>query len=124
MSESKVLNSIKQRILNGSFNANEAMKMINRLELQEAKNPAFKKFVPTNFEASPPPKEWFELGAKLKKAKAQIKCPGCGVIYEVDYIHRFPVICLKPGCNAEYMQPIHDISSPEFIRQAAYRCRG
>jgi DNA-directed RNA polymerase subunit RPC12/RpoP len=63
----------------------------------------------------------FEFGYQAAE-KIKIQCPGCGVVYEVDYIHRFPVNCLN--CNAEYMQPIHDISNPEYIRQAAYRCRG
>lgn len=55
--------------------------------------------------------------------KTQIKCPGCGVIYEVPRVWiECITICVQ--CKAEYMQPIHDISNPEFIRQAAYRCRG
>lgn len=66
----------------------------------------------------------FEFGYQAAE-KIKIQCPGCGVVYEVDYIAVYDfVICLNPNCGAEYSQRIHNVANPEFIRQAAYRCRG
>jgi len=54
--------------------------------------------------------------------KTEIKCPRCDIVYEVDDALKEIVTCLKCGCS--YLQAIHDVNRPEFIRQAAYRCRG
>lgn len=54
--------------------------------------------------------------------KAKIKCPGCGVTYEVEKMETYAIRCMD--CGAEYLQPIHNINNPEFIRAAAYRCGG
>ena len=58
--------------------------------------------------------------ATLQKTK--IKCPGCGVTYEVDKVIYSTVTC--QDCGAEYLQFIHNVDRPEWIRQALYRCRG
>jgi ribosomal protein S27E len=58
---------------------------------------------------------------KVKK-EIEIKCPGCGVAYEVLELEKKPVKCMD--CGAEYLQPIRNTANPEFIRAAAYRCKG
>lgn len=58
----------------------------------------------------------------LFQRKIKIKCPGCGVVYEVERMEGKPVNCQR--CGAEYLQAIHNVDNPEFIRAAAYRCRG
>jgi ribosomal protein S27E len=64
---------------------------------------------------------------KIKSAqqlpkKTKIKCPGCGVTYEVTKMETYTIRCMD--CGAEYLQAIHNVDNPEFIRAAAYRCRG
>jgi hypothetical protein len=58
----------------------------------------------------------------LEDKKIEIKCPECGVTYEVIEPDKKPVKCMD--CGTEYLQPIHNTANPEFIRTAAYRCRG
>lgn len=54
--------------------------------------------------------------------KYTIKCPQCGVVYETKILEKTIVRCMD--CGAEYLQPIHNTANSEFIRAAAYRCRG
>jgi uncharacterized paraquat-inducible protein A len=51
-----------------------------------------------------------------------IQCPQCGVMYEVEFYENNTTQC--QDCGAEYLQRIHDVENKEYIRQAAYRCRG
>lgn len=60
--------------------------------------------------------------SKKETVKTKIKCPKCGVTYEVLKMEKTAVKCMD--CKAEYLQPIHNVDNPEFIRQAAYRCKG
>jgi DNA-directed RNA polymerase subunit RPC12/RpoP len=59
---------------------------------------------------------------ELEDKEIEIKCPECGVIYEVLEPEKKPVKCMD--CGTEYLQPIHNTANPEYIRAAAYRCRG
>lgn len=73
----------------------------------------FAKCIPPDFV------EWESLeGEDLVK----IKCPNCGVVYEVSPVEAKTVKCAD--CGAEYFQAIHNVENPEFVRAAAYRCRG
>lgn len=60
--------------------------------------------------------------SKKETVNTKIKCPRCGVIYEVIKMESKTVKCMD--CGAEYLQPIHNVDNPEFIRQAVYRCKG
>lgn len=66
--------------------------------------------------------EFIQKVAYKSFKKTKIKCPGCGVIYEINEPQQETVVCMDCGCS--YLQAIHNIDRPEFIRQAVYRCRG
>lgn len=57
-----------------------------------------------------------------KLLKTEIKCPGCGTTYDVVELEERSIKCMD--CGAEYLQQIHNTANPEFIRAAAYRCKG
>lgn len=63
----------------------------------------------------------------MKEPKAEIitvQCPECGQVYGVnkENLCRTSIAC--GNCGAKYVQAVHIVINPEFIRQAAYRCRG
>jgi len=65
-----------------------------------------------------------KISKRKQEQKTRIKCPGCGFVYEVDKVLYKLIPCQEHGCGAWYLQAVHNVNRPEWVRQALYRCRG
>lgn len=63
-----------------------------------------------------------DFGSKL----IQVQCPNCQQVYNIldKDLNEGMVDCWNYGCNARYLQHFHVMSTPKFIREALFRCRG